>query len=290
MLKVLDGAMGEELLKRSGRTGLWSAKALLDAPELVAEVHREYIAAGAQIITTNTYSTVPSYLAKAGLEHRYLELAQSAAQIARAEATPDVKVAGSLPPLDESYRPDLVPSQAVSRPIYESLVKVMAPYVDIWLCETMSSIEEAQNAASVACAQGEHPVYVAWTLDERPGVGLRSGESISSALTSLQNLEVGCVLFNCTSLDAIESALAEARSISSLPLGAYPNLFGVPPGWTLDNEVDVVRRNLTEEEFVAFAHRCHAAGAGIVGGCCGIGPSMIEALSRSIRDNEEKQT
>jgi hypothetical protein len=106
--------MGAELIKRglTPRTGLWSARALLDEPEGVVQVHAEYIEAGASVITTNSYSTIPSYLAKADMAESYQELTVVAAKLARraadAAAIP-VRVAGCLPPLDESYRHDLVP-------------------------------------------------------------------------------------------------------------------------------------------------------------------------------------
>ena len=122
MVTVLDGGMGSELARRGDSTGkqLWSALALLDAPEAVSSVHDDYIEAGAEIIITNTYCTIPSYLGKSSLAHRYLELAELAGQLARQSADRaaatgrTVRVAGSLPPLDESYRADLVPEASVS--------------------------------------------------------------------------------------------------------------------------------------------------------------------------------
>ena len=72
-LMILDGSMGGELARRGyGKSdGIWSAKALLDAPEMVAEVHRDYVKSGCRVITTNSYSTIPSYLDKGDLEDRY---------------------------------------------------------------------------------------------------------------------------------------------------------------------------------------------------------------------------
>ena len=134
MVIVLDGGMGSELARRgdSAANELWSAQALLDAPEAVSSVHDEYIAAGAEIIITNTYSTIPSYLGKSGLADRYLNLAELAGKLARdcadraATDNRNVRVAGSLPPLDESYRADLVPADSVARPIYRALAKTLA--------------------------------------------------------------------------------------------------------------------------------------------------------------------
>ena len=110
MVTILDGGMGGELIRRevTPRNELWSAQALLDVPETVLAVHKDYIASGASIIITNSYSTIPSYLGKMGMADRFEELTILAAKLARQaadEADNGVLVAGSMPPLDESYRP-----------------------------------------------------------------------------------------------------------------------------------------------------------------------------------------
>ena len=84
-LTILDGGMGSELIRRgaTSRDGLWSAGALLDCPETVVDIHTDYIRAGAEVITTNSYSTIPSYLERHGLETRYEELAHLAGSLAQ---------------------------------------------------------------------------------------------------------------------------------------------------------------------------------------------------------------
>lgn len=293
MVTLMDGGMGQELIRRGAAkaTGLWSAQALLDAPEVVVEAHRDFIAAGARIITTNSYSCVPSYLAKANIAHRYVELAALAGRLARRAADAadlDVAVAGGLPPLSESYRPDLVVDDDEARPVYAALAGALEPHVDLFLCETMSSIRESHNAALAArqaSAARDLPVYVSWTLDERPGAGLRSGESIADAFAALRDLELDAYLFNCTHPDAIEAGVEEIRGLTDKPTGGYPNRFDVPADWTLDNEVPVeVRRDFGTEHFVRAALRCIERGATLFGGCCGIGPRDIAALSRRLSE------
>ena len=73
--------------------------------------------------------------------------------------------------------------------------------------------------------------------------------------------------------------LDELRKLTTKPIGAYPNRFHVPEGWTLDNEVSVEPTDMTEQEFVAYTHKWRKSGASIVGGCCGVGPSFIRALA-----------
>ena len=288
MVTLMDGGMGRELIRRgvASRTGLWSAKALLEAPSAIVDTHRDYIAAGARIVTTNSYSCVPSYLDKAGLAYRYVELAALAGRLAREAvdgAGMDVQVAGSLPPLAESYRSDLVVDDAAARPIYAALAQALEPYVDLFLCETMSSIRESRNAAAAARAASSQrglPVYVSWTLNERPGAGLRSGETIADAFHALDEIEPDGFLFNCTHPDAIEAGVKRIVRLTEKPVGGYPNRFDVPAGWTLDGEMSVERRAEFEtEQFVRAAARCIECGATLVGGCCGIGPEDIAALS-----------
>ena len=248
--------------------------------------HLDYIAAGAQIITTNSYSTVPSYLEKEGLGCRYAELTALAGELARRavrESGADVRVAGCLPPLSESYRPDLVPPDDEARPIYAQMVDALAPNVDLFLCETMSSAREARNAAIAARASGL-PVYVSWTLSETPGGGLRSGESITSALEQVEDLAPDGFLFNCTTREAIAAGFTALAGLTDRPYGGYPNRLHVPEeGWTLDNEAQVEHhQELGTEVFVEGALEAFASGASFYGGCCGVGPEDIAALSRAV--------
>ena len=282
-LIVLDGGLGGELIRRGWPSGgLWSAKALVEQPEIIRSVHDDYINAGARVIITNTYSTIPSYLDKSGLGESYLELTEKAGRIARAAADEsefEVKVAASIPPLSESYRPDLVPEENLARPIYEAMAGCLAPFVDIYLCETMSSIQESKNAvAAIRCANQTIPIWVAWTLNDDPGAGLRSGESITDAVAALPQGEIEAFLFNCTDPEAITLAIKELSTITDKPYGAYPNQFHVPQGWTLDNEIEVEPRAMTPEEFKGYANRWRRDGASIIGGCCGVGPEYIAAL------------
>lgn len=285
-LQILDGGMGGELIARkvNPSSGIWSASALLEAPEIVCQIHDDFINAGARVITTNSYSTVPSYLAKADMAERFEELTAVAAELARETALRsehNVQVAGSLPPLDESYRFDLVPEDELSRDIYRRLVAVLASRVDLYICETMSCAREAVNAAAAARAlDPDKPLWISWTLHEQPGNGLRSGESLVQALQAVESFAPDAYLFNCTSPEAISAGLVEIASLTDKPIGAYPNLFHVPEGWTLDNDISTEPRSMDEAEFADFATQWRAAGASIIGGCCGIGPKFIASLAQ----------
>jgi len=277
--------MGNELLTRRSDlvSGLWSAQYLIDAPELVKEVHLEYINSGADLIITNTYSTIPSYLSKKNAEDKMPELIRLAGKLAR-EAVKDSKkkvmVAGSLPPLEESYRPDLVIEAAEAVPIYETLIKELTPYVDIFICETMSSIEEMQHAMqALKNLDNEKPVWISWSLKEDKKNQLRSGETIEDALNASAEIKPEAYLFNCTDPYAITEGIKELKKLTQKPIGGYPNVFNVPEGWTLDNDVQVSVRDLSIAKFLEFAIEWRNLGATIIGGCCGIGPKFIKAAA-----------
>ena len=126
---LLDGGTGTELRERGvevpcHRTSIWSARALVAAPEEVVAVHREYIEAGARVVTACNYAVTPTLLAREGMEERVEELSLLAVKLARRaadESGEEVRVAASLPPLDTSYRADLVAAEPELRAQYERL-------------------------------------------------------------------------------------------------------------------------------------------------------------------------
>jgi S-methylmethionine-dependent homocysteine/selenocysteine methylase len=241
---------------------------------------------GADVITTNNYTTTPDILSRAGLGHRFQELttvARDLAMDAKAKSgRKGARIAGSLPPLISSYRPDLVMTPEKMRPIYDEMAGILAPGVDLFICETMSSATEARTAAQAGLAAGK-PVWVSWTLEDETYNGrLRSGETIAQALAALDGLDVEAVLFNCTPPEAIDIGLPELRPQTKRKIGAYANAFlPVPKKWLLnENGLNKLRGDVDADMYGAFAQRWLNDGIDIMGGCCGIGPEHI----RKIRD------
>ena len=283
---ILDGSMGNELLKRTNKqsSGLWSAQFLIDSPNLVKDVHQAYVDVGAQVITTNTYSTIPSYLKKENKTNLMKDLTRRAGAIAREVAdvnNQEILVAGSLPPLDESYRPDLVPNEKESIPIYEELIDELNSFVDIFLCETVSSIAETSNVLKALKnkAKQDKKIWLSWTLIEDKSGRLRSKETIEDALQFAESFNPDAYLFNCTDPIAITEGIKKLSNLTDKPIGCYPNVFGVPFDWTLDNNVEVDPRNLSIEQFVEYKNLWNDLGASIIGGCCGLGPAYIKAIA-----------
>ena len=284
----LDGALGSILLDRANKSssGLWSAQFLFDDPEAIKSLYEDYIGVGSDLITTNTYSTIPSYLNKEKISAKMPELVDIAGKLAKevADRHEHVRVAGSLPPLEESYRPDLVLTEGEALPIYKTLIEGLLPYVDIFLCETISSIQETQNVLkALDLYNKEIPIWLSWTLKEDKKDLLRSGESIEEAFKFAEKYNPEAYLFNCTDPNAISSGLEVLQRLTDKPIGGYPNVFSVPDGWTLDNDVVTLKNDLTKESFSSFCQTWKEKGASIFGGCCGIGPELMAEMISSLK-------
>jgi len=283
---LLDGGMGQELVRRGYDSPvIWAARALMEAPTVVREAHEAFIDAGAEIITTNTYSTVPKILARVGKADRFGELVTLARDLAREAASrkPGTLVAGSLPPLGSSYQADKVDSVADMRPIYDEMAGLLAPGVDLFLCETMTNAAQARVAAEAAAKTGK-PVWVSWTIQDSGSNRLRSSETIRQALDALEGVTVEAALFNCCSPEAITGAIPELRGETTRKVGGYANAFRpIADDYSRDRDGRrALRQDVTPEAYANAADRWLTHGADIVGGCCGTGPEHISLLRRTI--------
>ncbi|MEZ4506624.1 MAG: homocysteine S-methyltransferase family protein [Thermomicrobiales bacterium] len=282
---LLDGGMGRELGFRGVEVSryIWSAQALLDAPDVVREIHADYIAAGADIITTNTYCTLRSHLDKAGVADRYEELNRLAGALAveaRESADRPVLIAGSLAPMFESYRPDMVLPAAESEPVYREQAAILADYVDMFICETMSKSDEAVAAARAAAATGK-PVWVSFNLHPSKHGYVRSGETIGEAVAALDGIPVSGFLANCCMPELIEAGMPELVNTGSRFVGGYANTFlPTPDDWTLEeNDLHNLREDLEPPAYLEFVEAWLDKGATVVGGCCGTRPAHIRAIA-----------
>ena len=287
---LLDGGMGQELLNRSRNKAprRWSAEYLLAEPDLVRQVHGEYIAAGARLLTVNAYSATYTRMEMIDCAHEVPKLQALACTLAReareAAGAPGVAIAGCLPPLNGTYRPDRVRPFEVNLEEYRRLAALQAPHVDLFICETMSTAEEARAAATAACETGR-PVWVAWSLRDSGPPLLRSGETIAQAFAALADLPVAAVLANCCAPEAIGAAMPDLVA-TGRPTGGYANGFtAIPatflPGRTLEQLS--ARKDLGSEAYAELAMGWVAQGATIVGGCCETGPAHIARLHAALQ-------
>ena len=222
---LLDGGVGQELYRRSTRPAapLWSVQVMMDELHLVEAVHLDFIEAGARIITVNTYTATPPRLAREGIADRFEALhdaALGAAEAARAKSDEEVRIAGCLPPLVGSYRPDLTPPEDECLAHYRRIVAVQADHVDLFLCETMLSAAEAR-AATMAAAESGKPVWTALSVNDADGTVLRSGEGVSAGAQAAVAAGANAVLINCSSPEAVATAMPLLAGIG-VPSAATP--------------------------------------------------------------------
>lgn len=284
-ITILDGGMGQELVRRSGLqpTGLWSTRIMMERPDLVGDIHADYFAAGAQVATTNTYAIHRDRLGPAGIEDRFEELQQLACEIAcrSRDAHGSGLVAGSVGPLGWSYSHDGAPSEDASTELYAEVCRIQADFVDVYLIETMASIEQARAALNGALGNGK-PVWLALTVDDADGTQLRSGETLVAAISELAWLLPQAILLNCSIPEAINAGLADVGK-AGLPFGAYANGFTgistefLKAGSTVNKLT--TRVDLTPEAYAEHAGAWIGHGASLVGGCCEVGPAHIAELA-----------
>lgn len=300
---LLDGGMGRELQRMGApfRQPEWSALALIEAPQFVTRAHEAYVAAGADVITTNTYAVVPFHIGAARFRADGRGLADLAGQLARgvaAGAERPVAVAGSLPPPCGSYRADLFDA-AVARPILQTLVGALSRWVDCWLAETLSRIAEAELVRELIGPAGDprvKPLWLSFTVEDevRPASvpRLRSGEAVADAAAAALRLGASALLFNCSQPEVMGAAVDQARRVlreadpiaAGIRIGVYANAF--PPVDAAlaeaNAELSDIRTDLTPTAYGAWARDWTARGASIIGGCCGIGPEHIAALRATL--------
>ncbi|WP_226574801.1 homocysteine S-methyltransferase family protein [Acuticoccus sediminis] len=293
MVRLLDGGMGQELRRRAvGPTDslIFSARALIETPHAVQSVHEDYLRAGADVITAHTYVTNRWRLRQEKLDDdwaRINAIACDLADAAREAVNPGALVAGSVPPLRQAYQADFVPTATLDAE-YAEHVLLLAPRVDFFLCETLSTSTEA-IAAARAVASVDRRAWISFTLEEEGPPRLRGGEPLAVAVAAIAGagpLPVDAILVNCTTPEAVGFAVAELAALElPVPYGGYANGFGPVPGdFGLTSGVsDLVERNdLDPDTYASHVARWMANGATIVGGCCQIGPPHIARLRELI--------
>ena len=289
-ITLLDGSIGQELMKRSGDTptALWSTMVMIEHPELVDQVHAEYFRVGATIATTNTYPVLQDRLDTNGYDLDIRRLWDAAIKSAGSAAVSNGhgRVAGSIGPLIATYRPDICPEPADAEQQYADIVAHLAADTDFLLIETVSSLKQAEGALR-ATDKTDKPVWIAFSVDDFDGSKLRSGEDVSRLFDVVKSHRVDAVLVNCSRPEAVTDALEQMKAFG-LPFGAYANGFTkISDGFLTDRPtVDALseRQDLGPTEYAKFAMHWINQGATIVGGCCEVGPEHIQELAKQIKD------
>jgi S-methylmethionine-dependent homocysteine/selenocysteine methylase len=297
-LRILDGGMSRELLRLGAelKQPEWSALALIDCPDIVRQVHAEFIEAGADVITTNSYALVPFHIGEERFASEGAGLIDLSGRLAREAADAcgrKVTVAGGLPPIFGSYEPQNFDASRV-QDYLSVLVKNLAPHVDVWLGETLSLIAEGEAVREAVKDTGK-PFWISFTLaDDAEAVAgaepkLRSGETVADAAAWAAGSGAQALLFNCAKPEVMRQAVETAAAVLrekgvSIEIGVYANAFEADTDETAANEgLHDTRADLTTDAYSRFACEWADAGASMIGGCCGIGASHIHTLAGVLR-------
>lgn len=269
---ILDGPMGTELAARGIGTPApgFSAYALEQAPALVRAIHEEHVAAGAEILRTNTFRTQPHVFS--GGYRAQIALAVSLARDAAGAAKRSSRVAGSLAPIRDCYRPDLSPPESEARALHRTMASALADaHVDLIVCETFPHAGEARIAVEEAVRTGL-TVWIALTAG--PDASLMTPEAMEHAARDCVLAGASAVLVNCTAATRTFPYVDRLARIG-VPFGAYANAGDEAEGlgWS---PADLPR---AAETYADLAERWVDAGATILGSCCGTGAAHIAALA-----------
>ena len=288
---LLDGGMGRHLKFIGAPFGQpeWSALALIKDPAFVLKAHNDFIDAGSDYISTNSYAIVPFHLGEEVFKKKgkdLLNLAGELAKQAKENSNTNVKIAASIPPVLGSYKPETFNSEE-ARPILELFRDVLVPYGDVILGETLSSIEEIELVQNIFKSCGI-PLWLSLTLeDDTTDVShstLRSGELLLMALEKIDLSIVDSILFNCSQPEVMETAIKTTSNFCSgkAKIGVYANAFPAinSSQKEANNQIREIRSDLTPSGYLFFAEKWQKAGATIIGGCCGIGPAHIQELNK----------
>ncbi len=276
-IMLLDGAFGTELQKRGMPNGVCPEKWVIEHPDVLIEIQREYINAGSDIIYTCTFGGNRIKLEEYGLGGKVVELNRELVRISKmAAAGSNCLVAGDLAPTGNFIEPfgDMPFEKTVD--IYKEQVRgLLAGGVDLFVIETMLDIQEARAALLAVKESTDLPVLVSMTFGEE-GRTLTNSDPVT-VLLILQGLGADAVGVNCSTgpKDMIK-IISLMKPYARVPLLAKPNA-GLP---RLVNGVTVF--DMKAEEFGAYARDFAKAGVNLLGGCCGTSAPYIESIKRNI--------
>lgn len=300
---LLDGATGSELQRRGvnvskgasveGGLGAWSATAMEDAPEIIRAVHEDYLRAGADIITTNSYNTNRGILGKVGLAHKMEEFSRLAVEIARDardRLAPQAFVAGSIAPTTRFPvgwdQKRVAPVEDLRREWGDQVTVLAKAGADLVLIESMSAIFQLLPAVEAAAHSGL-PVFLG--IHATPSGTTSNGETMAEVVRALETSghRVDAILLMCSAPDVISATLPHLRAAVRGPIGAYANIgyrrANRPANYPETQYHVLETSEHPPERYAEYGRRWLDMGAQIVGGCCGTTPEHIAALRPIIK-------
>lgn len=288
---IMDGAMGSEILHRGFPTTLplWSAEVLLQRPEIVQQIHEDYIRAGAEIIITDTFRTTRRAFAKRGIAEKAAQSTHLACHLAQraiehTAAAHEVYIAGSVAPLEDCYSPELTPPQQALEVEHDELVSDLKDGgVDFILFETMITLRE--TLAGLRAAQ-RHAMPFAVSFCCNDTYALLGGEALKEVIPQVEQYEPIFIGVNCISVATANKLAKHLRGITDFPIAVYAQGDGLADndqGWRFPEEKE-------QEAYVQAAKQWVLDGAQVIGGCCGTTPSYIRQVAEALSDTSRAST
>lgn len=275
---LMNGGTGSEITARGVETTLplWSAKALFTHPNVVKQIHRDYIDSGAQIIVTNTFRTTERTFKKANLKNKARKATLLACRLAKEavkESGKEIFVAGSIAPLEDCYSPDLVPAvEELGKEHLENAKNLKSGGIDLVLIETMISIREVISACE-SIQKVNLPLAVSFCCNSKGQ--LLSGESLKDAVYAVEKYKPLFISLNCMPSKIITKVIRKLRKLTDLPIGACAQGDGRvdgDQGW-IGGGSQAINAYLKEvREWIK-------SGVQVIGGCCGTNPEYIKKLN-----------
>ncbi len=280
---VFDGAVGTRLYDKGIYINRSYDELNIAAPDLVREVHEEYVAAGAEILETNTFGATRHKLQPYGLESKLREINIAAVKLAREAAGDKVYVAGAIGPLGLRLEPFGPTSFDEAREMYKEQVSALLEGgVDLFILETFSELPLIEQAILAVRELTDLPIIAQMTI-QMDGKTLY-GDTPEHFTQKLDNLGVDVIGLNCgMGPNHLLNALEKMRAVTDKPLSAQPNA-GLP------RDVQGRQFYMGSPEYMAeFSRRFVQVGAKFVGGCCGTTPTHIKLIANAIRSISPRQ-
>ena len=285
---LMDGATGSELGRRGvnvskGSTmedlAVWSGSANIDAPNVVRQVHEEYLRLGADIIISNNFWTSRPKLETIGEADNWEEYTRAGGEIAiqaRDNVNSEAYVAGGVAPPDRDVRRE-----------FEDQSRVLADVgVDLMLPEYVGTIKNAVIAVD-ACATVDLPVLLGICHLDNDGVMEIKGEKLADLAKALRGHPVDMILLMCSFPEGITAGLPQLQDAFDGMVGVYPNIgYGKNPNFGKSRTEQwhtIDTSGYPPESMAEFAQQWIEMGAQIVGGCCAAGPEHIEAMAPVVK-------
>ena len=284
--KILDGGMGQELLARGVKpiSNLWSATALMnkDYHQIIKDCHLDFINSGAEIILTNTFGCRRRRLEENQIENRFEELNTTAVKLAKQsvqESGKKVLIAGSLPPQNFTYLPELGDKKKMQQNFYDQ-AKILNGGVDLFYLDVLSSFDEIEIA--VQSIRDFNKPFVIGIHFKKNGL-LPSGEKLCDVIEKVKNFKPTAITGSCVAYEDVMSVKNDFLN-SGLPFGFKVNAFReIPVGWKPDSSNPNLalgkNEDITVLKFQEISKEFIDMGAKLIGGCCEIKPAHIKKIT-----------